>query len=83
MATSHMGDMLSLASISIAAAGDTIDKACQWFPDLYHMPLDDKQCLSPQYQCIAHGLPAVPAYLQREQVRHAQRCGNTSPQVLP
>jgi len=64
MATSHMGDMLLLASISIAAAHDIIDKACQWFPDPYGMPLDDEQCLSPQYQCIAHGLPTVPAYLQ-------------------
>ena len=77
------GDMLLLASISIAAAGDIIDKAGRWDPDLYRVTFDDKQCLSPQCQCIAHGLPAVPSYLQRKQICHSQRCGNTSPRVLP
>jgi len=43
MATSHLGDMLLLASISIAAALDVINETGQWDSDLGHMPLDDKQ----------------------------------------
>jgi len=69
---------------SIAAAHNVIDDTVQWIPNLDHMPLDGKQCLSLQRRCIDSWIAQAHCTRQSSKKTNSPcpATWQTSPQVL-